>query len=499
MYISRFYRLTGILLFLSYSMDKDPPYEMPECEQFNTEFACSVATGILNWCWIFIRLAVLGTSFLILSSMGMSIFDKRGPLTALKLLVGMGTVGICTIGSFFAKFSTVLFDTEDITAIEDMTSIDRTLYILTIGFGIVLLLLQLYHLVPMILPRSFLERFKRIDAAFTPGSIKKEARTKQAAAFKTNQMIENALEVHELTPSELSFFDSLRSSSVGFSNGIAMRHFHSTSHVKETIGGILWGWKKMWKGNMASEYGVWLHTRLISANLAQFVVLAFVVALLAFNTQIVDGLFDAQDEVVTGEAGPVASVFAFTVPMHYNQTQNTSIPFVDIFKTVFIDMNQLRSFGRFVLQPFYERTGIVEMNALLNSDLRSSGGWFFNQSGWYYLDNETVVLNEFQDLTPYGDGLFTYPEILTQVAPRGVPSPIQQVFTAVILRYVTRLENEVFDLRSQYEYVANTLDLFNTLTLSLANVTLEDGLNLFTGAEDDLDTAFLFLSVSKSE
>ena len=250
---------------------------------------------------------------------------------------------------------------------------------------------------------------------------------------------------------------------------------------------------------MASEYGVWLHTRLISTNLAQFFVLAFVVTLVTFSTRIVDALFDVQDEVVTGDAGPVTSVFAFTAPVFYNQTQNTSIPFVDIFKTVFIDMNQLRWFGRFVLQPLYERTGIVEMNALLNSDLRSSGNWFFNQSGWYHLDNETVVLNEFQDLTPYRDGLFTYPEILAQVAPRGVPSPIQQVLTAVILRYVTHSENEIFDLWSQYEYVANTLGLFNNLPLSLANVTLEDGLNLVAGAEDDSDTAFCIISVSKSE
>jgi hypothetical protein len=98
---------------------------------------------------------------------------------------------------------------------------------------------------------------------------------KLAAAHKVEGMISNALVVHDksrrLNANEGASSEALMKS--------AMVMYELMEPDVEPCGGFFWIWKKMMDGSILRMEGIWLHSRLIAANISQlFVVVAIAVA-----------------------------------------------------------------------------------------------------------------------------------------------------------------------------------------------------------------------------
>ena len=163
-----------------------------------------------------------------------------------------------------------------------------------------------------------------------------ERATKQAAAYKVNRMIDNAL---ELLDDELftttnrkkmtaGSINKATSSSHNSSSTASMNHSTSDSNSrrddmtpsqtsrerftylpkeKEQVGGIIWTWKKIFDGSLFAEEGVWFHGRLLACNFAQLTVIGFVifVAFVLFKNE--NDIFYSDQELAEKQAYEAAS------------------------------------------------------------------------------------------------------------------------------------------------------------------------------------------------
>lgn len=173
-----------------------------------------------------------------MSTLGMSIYDKRGVWpTGIKLFISMFFVGLVMVGGGITSFNAKLFDTSTVSADENSS----VLWVVVI-IGAALLVIQLSILILAVAPMSFLQYFTRINKWLTPSLIRKEGYSKRAAGFKTEQMLDNALAMHE---DNAILAKSMRASSAAMrAQGNAMTNFQESSHMTDYVGGVGWAWKK---------------------------------------------------------------------------------------------------------------------------------------------------------------------------------------------------------------------------------------------------------------
>ena len=129
---------------------------------------------------------------------------------------------------------------------------------------------QMKSLVVLAVPESWYRKFSFIHRFLVPGITRKEKQTKKAARWKTERMVTNALEVHDMA----SLKPTSRSSTHISVSGNALLAFESTMYEREKVGGIMWTFSRMWDGSLFNEEGVWLHARLIASNISQYFVAA---------------------------------------------------------------------------------------------------------------------------------------------------------------------------------------------------------------------------------
>ena len=100
-----------------------------------------------------------------------------------------------------------------------------------------------------------------------PEAFRTERHRKQAADFKIDKMVKNALEVHRVKKQE---------SVVPTHFGQALVNFSEATPEYERVGGLRWTVKSIWNQTLFSHEGVLLSGRLISTNFIQFVVTIFI-------------------------------------------------------------------------------------------------------------------------------------------------------------------------------------------------------------------------------
>ncbi|KAG7348536.1 hypothetical protein IV203_017241 [Nitzschia inconspicua] len=255
-------------------------------------FGCQIGNAVVNWFGIMAQLIVLGGLFFIVGSFGNSIFLTRGILSITKVILSMSIIFISTIYFFFDSGINTWFIN---TSWEDQNFLFSLFNYCALGFGGVLLLLQLHTLARLFIPAGYLQRSKVMGRLLLPGAVPKEVRTKRAAAFKTNRMIENAMSFH-LTGLELSNHKSLRTSGFMSANGHAMTGFLRKSHEREKTGGLLWGWKEFLSGRICFEEGVFFHSRLIASCIAQLLLIFLIVAIVVFAFILIDEIYRTAED-----------------------------------------------------------------------------------------------------------------------------------------------------------------------------------------------------------
>ena len=212
-------------------------------------------------------------------------------------MIGLVTVTMTCIVAFFYEVHTSFFDT---TKYEGY----YVAHYWSMIIGLCLISLQVVTMVRILLPTEKLLAMEArwIDRLLTPGLAKMECKTKRAAAFKTNNMVRNALEMH------IPIHGAQSSGAVMSSYGRALLNFRTQEDVYERVGGFMWAWRKIFNGTIFTEEGIWLHSRLLIANFSQFFIATFMVSYLItfFYGQVFkDCEADPNDDALCpGEAPP---------------------------------------------------------------------------------------------------------------------------------------------------------------------------------------------------
>jgi hypothetical protein len=79
-------------------------------------------------------------------------------------------------------------------------------------------------------------------------------------------------------------------------NGLAMARYQSKNHVRESVGGIWWGWRQFFSSRICYEEGVWFHTLLLSSSLAQLLLIVLTITLIYAALFEVFNLYTEADE-----------------------------------------------------------------------------------------------------------------------------------------------------------------------------------------------------------
>jgi hypothetical protein len=275
-----------------------------------SNFACKCLKGVVVWLEIFVQLAVLGTSFVLLSSFGNSIYHYKSKFVAIAIsFLGIIVVLFTTILAYRFSVDTALFSTN-----KDGNKIGgKYIYAASLILGIILLLIQLTNLLRMLVASDTLTTISQVLPIFAASSRKLERNTKRSAAFKLRRMINNALACHvspetndisddqwkipkndtEGNNDAVNFNNTKGSIIVGHQNLVsnilsddwheslsdALYHFEQQRHtmVVPAALGVWQLWRELFfTRRIGYVEGIWIHPRLIASNLAQWLVLILI-------------------------------------------------------------------------------------------------------------------------------------------------------------------------------------------------------------------------------
>lgn len=206
--------------------------------------------------------SVIGTIFIAFASAGSSVYSRRGIRAVALICVGIAAVLVASVFTYVFDGDFFFFSLQ-----KEPDFLFQAAYVMCLVIGIVLMALQLKKLAYIVVPRKFLEKLPLSGFWLVPGMPKAERATKRAADYKVAKMVDNALRMHgsAMAPS----------ASGRAAVGSALLNFQATAGERESCGGVVWAYKKLWDGSILEEDGVWIHARLIASNLAQYFVALF--------------------------------------------------------------------------------------------------------------------------------------------------------------------------------------------------------------------------------
>lgn len=147
-------------------------------------------------------------------------------------------------------------------------------YGVSFALGCVLLLLLLIDLLVKVFPTT--ARFGRNSFAailFTAGGYRAESYHKQAASWKVDKMVNNALIMHSDSSAANSSSKPVITSGLTESAHVkALLKYQLQESETEVVGGVFWAWGKIFNGTLFFEEGVWIHSRILACNMAQLLV-----------------------------------------------------------------------------------------------------------------------------------------------------------------------------------------------------------------------------------
>lgn len=226
---------------------------------------------------------LVGTTVGTMLSFGNSILSTN----VLGPILGLVANGLFVFLPAFTEIDALFF----YTRFED-NIYDQTMRWILILSGALLSVIQIQHLLVLLIPEGTMSRKAQLSALIHEGSVQAEFRIKQASVSKVNRMVRNAYDLHrhnEQSSERQKIQESLTASNkMKSSQDVALLNYTEISEETEEYGGFIWGWKTFLTGDLQAEEGVWLHSRLIAANAAQFLLCFVLIVLFARFAVIVD-------------------------------------------------------------------------------------------------------------------------------------------------------------------------------------------------------------------
>lgn len=146
----------------------------------------------------------------------------------------------------------------------------QTSYLATVSvvLAIVTAVFHLCHIISILAPKKWIEnRNRRTQSFFASGIVRAESNIKRSAAYKVSLMTDNALDLAEKKDKDAVL-------ETHFGQGLLA--FEKLGKVYAPAGGFSWTWKRIYDGTLFCEEGIWLSARLLASNVAQFIVVIFV-------------------------------------------------------------------------------------------------------------------------------------------------------------------------------------------------------------------------------
>ncbi|CAB9514932.1 expressed unknown protein [Seminavis robusta] len=233
----------------------------------NTDvIACEALGSIINWLVFFLGLSAFGVIGVTIGSIGNDVVSKEG----WKPLVGIAAILLFVTVPYFVRRS--------ITSSEEDRQENTVLYFASLVFALITCFFHLSHALALIYSTDLSEEFRKrapyvASHPILKSTVSEEQGVKKATAIKLTQMLENAMTIQkskDLTAVPKSH------------HGQALKQYETEGKRFRTAGGFWWAWREIFGSNQTfARDGIWVPARMISANIAQYVV-AFYVALGGF-------------------------------------------------------------------------------------------------------------------------------------------------------------------------------------------------------------------------
>ena len=151
-------------------------------------------------------------------------------------------------------------------------------YFLAIILGFSILSSQSVDIVLMFLPQCWLDGNGLVQRLVLPGTLRQERAGKEAASFRMKQLLQNAVDIvfdktlASSPPNDLKDFTSKPDPATS-----VLERFLLIPIKTESVGGVVWTWKRVWNGTIFTQEGIWLNGRLLACNFAQFTIFGIMI------------------------------------------------------------------------------------------------------------------------------------------------------------------------------------------------------------------------------
>jgi hypothetical protein len=271
------------------SLIQQIPALNPQCGE---RFGCILVSKIITWMVFAIVLSLTGYLVIIPLSIG-NAPEERAPwrnFVALIFALIITWIPYISVTAFERSIEPPYESGTPEYTVNDLTF--HSFQWVTRFFGMLVSLLILIQLILALIGQRSIRASEFLSTLFVTSHVRGTARSKKAATRKINTVLQNA---HSLQPQKAS-----GQTSAAMKEDV-MANFVLRGEIYEDCGGLFWTWKRVFSGALFDEEGIWIMSRLIIIQTAQFLFFAvFTFALLLVIDQAAIMAEEARGELQPG-------------------------------------------------------------------------------------------------------------------------------------------------------------------------------------------------------
>lgn len=246
----------------------------------SSTLSCKIGQSVVTWLTIMANAVVFGMIMIPLLNLGNNPQRHSVRLMVLESLAGITFAVLLLFLPIFVPFKLSFMDTFKSENQREVL-FDRTNQSILQAMAYILSFSNFVRIFAIFFPKQ--ERLMRL-LDFLSNAGRYESSMKQACSLKIEKMINDAYSLHATSQEETRENQS-----------VALLNYTKESEKKETYGGFFWCWKHFLLGKSLAIEGIWVHSRMITMNTAQFcLAISYTVAIIIITNLILEvSLFDA--------------------------------------------------------------------------------------------------------------------------------------------------------------------------------------------------------------
>ncbi|GKY91070.1 hypothetical protein MPSEU_000079800 [Mayamaea pseudoterrestris] len=240
---------------------------------------CELSVQVAKWILLFTILSIVGLTLVTVGSIGNYVGSPWWqPLIGGTLVLLFSVIPFASNISGPSMLNAADVDDDNALYVDECSTTSTTTdqpqlenqYLATMALvlGVITAAFHFAHVFSALMPKGCFRNAPLLTSLLSAGTKFGEMHTKQAGSYKLAQMTKNALDVMRVNDESTSTLNT------HFAQGLG--EFAKTSRKYRTVGGFVWTWKHLWNNTAYRNDGIWLSTRMISSNIAQWIVSMYV-------------------------------------------------------------------------------------------------------------------------------------------------------------------------------------------------------------------------------